>query len=60
MQHTVQFVSAIQVGITIPEIQGTTDLPPETTLTETIPTPAPVMTMAQCQEDTGNGYIFKN
>lgn len=58
-----QCVSAIQVGITVPEIQGTTDLPRETTHTGTIPVPAPVMNMDQCQEDMGMGvniYTFNN
>lgn len=45
--------TATPVGTITPEIQGTMDLPPETTHTENTPTPVPEMIMAQCQEDTG-------
>lgn len=47
------FFLATQVGIITPEIQGTMGPLQEITHTESIPTPAPGMTMAQCQEDIG-------
>lgn len=52
--------TATPVGIIIPGIQGTTDLPPEIIHTESTPIPVPEMTTGQCQEDTGMMRKFKN
>lgn len=45
--------TATPVGIIIPGIQGTMDHLLENIHTENTPIPVPVMTTAQCQEDTG-------